>query len=184
MYNKTQLQDFLSTVCGQYCCVYLLHKAKNATMRNFLTNNFERQQFRENDRRIVCQLKKNFNTRMTNGGFSFTTPTNKITYINNKRMTKLLPLETDKQTRFVKNLPSINKHKLTTITSQKGKGGRRRRDEERDCRSRKSQNLPIHVQTCRAFSKQCYKYQFRVRENVNYIRSFNCLVRSHIYTEK
>lgn len=41
LYNTTQLQDFVSTVCGQYCCVYLLSRVKNITLQKFIEKNFK-----------------------------------------------------------------------------------------------------------------------------------------------
>lgn len=64
LYNKTQLQDFASTVCGQYCCVYLLHKAKNITLKSFIESNFKRGNFhcrrRQNDKKVEALFRRNF----------------------------------------------------------------------------------------------------------------------------
>ncbi|HBK84198.1 MAG TPA: hypothetical protein DDZ41_11510 [Flavobacterium sp.] len=60
LYNKTQLQDFLSDVCGQYCCVYLLNKAKNISLKDFIQTNFRLKKFRENDKKVRSLFQQNF----------------------------------------------------------------------------------------------------------------------------
>lgn len=63
LYNKTQLQNLLSTVCGQYCCVYLLYKAQKKSLENFIETNFEKDKFRKNDKRVETLFLKNFERR-------------------------------------------------------------------------------------------------------------------------
>lgn len=59
-YNKTQLQSFLSDVCGQYCCVYLLQKSKKCTLNNFVNKYFKGQSFILNDIKVNKLFSDNF----------------------------------------------------------------------------------------------------------------------------
>lgn len=56
--NDQRLQGSFSTTCGNYCAVYLLHRAKKGSLKKFyqqFTNNYE-----ENDRKIVKMFQKGF----------------------------------------------------------------------------------------------------------------------------
>lgn len=65
LHNEMQLQDFLSTVCGQYCCVYLLNRAKNKTLQQFIKKYFKSGKFRQNDKRVQKLFLKNFKLHTT-----------------------------------------------------------------------------------------------------------------------
>lgn len=53
--NQIQLQSFISTVCGNYCCEFLLHRCQGKTMRQFI------QIFKGNNTLINdYQINKNF----------------------------------------------------------------------------------------------------------------------------
>lgn len=62
-YNKTQLQGYLSEVCGQYCCVYLLSKAKNWTLKRFLKLFHQNENAHENDKLVYEMFLNNFSMK-------------------------------------------------------------------------------------------------------------------------
>lgn len=60
-FNRMRLQSDFSTLCGQYCCVYLYSKSKNTSLRTFL-NKFEKNKQIYNDEKIERLFKKYFKT--------------------------------------------------------------------------------------------------------------------------
>ncbi len=63
LYNKTHLQGYFSTVCGQYCCMYLLHRSKNRTLKNFIKTSFKNQNLEENDDKVKKLFSNHFKLR-------------------------------------------------------------------------------------------------------------------------
>lgn len=57
-YNPNRLQSTFSTVCGQYCAVYLLYRAKKVSVKNFLKHFTENHL--KNDELIQVLFNKNF----------------------------------------------------------------------------------------------------------------------------
>lgn len=57
-FNRNQLQDLGGIVCGQYCIMYLLHKAHNRSLEEFVCNMFSKDTTKNDE--IVNQLFKNF----------------------------------------------------------------------------------------------------------------------------
>lgn len=70
IYNKIQLQNYFSTVCGQYCCVFLLQRSKNKTLENFIKTYFNKRNFEDNDKIVETLFLKNFNRNIMHGGGS------------------------------------------------------------------------------------------------------------------
>jgi hypothetical protein len=58
---KQQLQSFFSKVCGQYCCLYLLHRIKKKSFKSFL-NQFNSTSFIKNDLKAIKNFHTNFKT--------------------------------------------------------------------------------------------------------------------------
>lgn len=65
IYNKTLLQDYFSSVCGQYCCVYLLYKSKNWSLNNFVKQFDKKKSLHENDKYVKQIFSNNFFIRKT-----------------------------------------------------------------------------------------------------------------------
>lgn len=63
IYNKTLLQDYFSIVCGQYCCVYLLYKAKNCSLNNFVKLFDKKKNLQENDEFVSKMFLNNFSIK-------------------------------------------------------------------------------------------------------------------------
>lgn len=70
LYNKIQLQNYFSTVCGQYCCVFLLQRTKKKTLENFIKTYFNKQNFEVNDKIVETLFLKNFKRNIMHGGGS------------------------------------------------------------------------------------------------------------------
>jgi hypothetical protein len=62
IYNKQQLQGYFSTVCGQYCCVYLFSRFVGFSLTNFLKQ-FNKKKFDLNDDVIVRVFNGTFALR-------------------------------------------------------------------------------------------------------------------------
>lgn len=58
-HNNKQLQSLFTGVCGQYCCMFLLHRCKGKSMKNFIKLFNIKKQF-ENDAKIKKYFKKEF----------------------------------------------------------------------------------------------------------------------------
>lgn len=58
VYNKQDLQALGSTVCGQYCVMYLLYRARGIAMSEFLSN-FSKNDLAFNDN-LVAKMFKSF----------------------------------------------------------------------------------------------------------------------------
>lgn len=133
LYNKTQLQDFVSTVCGQYCCVYLLHKAKNITLKSFIESNFKRGNFRQNDKKVETLFRRGF---------------------KNKRM-QISPLAAAAVAARGAS-KSDDRHltkKLYLLKNRELSGG----GVNARLRNKTKSNKSFHVQTCQPYSGRCYK---------------------------
>lgn len=133
LYNKTQLQDFLSTVCGQYCCVYLLNKAKHISLKNFIEKNFksDHRYLQQNDKKVESLFKRNFKNNSAQSSSSSTKRFNKTN-----------------DSLLMKNLRLIGKRELLG-----GGGGGRNVKLSNITKS----NNSYHVQSCRPYSSRCYK---------------------------
>lgn len=55
--NRKQLQGYFSTVCGQYCCMFLLHRSRNRSMKSFLKQ-FNSKSYLQNDAKINTMFRK------------------------------------------------------------------------------------------------------------------------------
>lgn len=68
-FNNKQLQSDLSTLCGNYCCVYLYYKTKNMSMDKFLKK-FKKDNHVLNDKKVKRMFKKHFKkkTQVGSGG--------------------------------------------------------------------------------------------------------------------
>jgi hypothetical protein len=58
-YNRHRLQGITSRVCGHYCCIYALHRAKGLTMTSFV-NMFEPARHTCNDMKAVRMFRRHF----------------------------------------------------------------------------------------------------------------------------
>lgn len=58
--NNKQIQSFYSNVCGHYCCLFLLHRIKNKSFKNFVMQ-FNSMSLEENDKKAVNKFNLNFN---------------------------------------------------------------------------------------------------------------------------
>lgn len=70
-YNKIMLQNLFTSVCGQYCCMYLLYRCKNKTLKDFQNcfrkndnsanaGKLKREYHAQNDEKIVKMFNKEF----------------------------------------------------------------------------------------------------------------------------
>lgn len=57
--NYQQVQGYFSTTCGHYCMLYSLYKSQNKSLKLFL-NQFKKNDYNYNDRKVVDQCKKKF----------------------------------------------------------------------------------------------------------------------------
>jgi hypothetical protein len=62
IHNKHQLQEYFSTVCGQYCCVYLSSRLLGVSLSKFIKQ-FSKNNFNLNDDVIARVFNKIFATR-------------------------------------------------------------------------------------------------------------------------
>lgn len=65
VYNNKRLQGNFTTVCGQYCCVYLWMRCSKKSMQYFL-NLFDNSNYEHNDRHVVAIFNKIFNAKNKN----------------------------------------------------------------------------------------------------------------------
>lgn len=61
-YNKQRLQSDFSSLCGNYCCVYLYFKIKNMSLQDFLKY-FVKHKYYLNDEKVLQQFNKFFKTK-------------------------------------------------------------------------------------------------------------------------
>lgn len=59
VYNKTQLQNVLSTICGNYCCEYLLHRCQRKP-RNLFFKKYNTKKTITNDQITLKNFKIHF----------------------------------------------------------------------------------------------------------------------------
>jgi hypothetical protein len=58
-YNKIQLQNIFSTVCGNYCCEYLLHRCQGKS-RSLFFKNYSFKNTTQNDATTIKNFKLHF----------------------------------------------------------------------------------------------------------------------------
>lgn len=58
-YNVKQLQDESSTICGLWCCMYILHRCQNKSITSFIEQ-YDDSDPVNNDKKIIIQFKNNF----------------------------------------------------------------------------------------------------------------------------
>jgi hypothetical protein len=58
-FNRHRLQGLTSNVCGHYCCIYALHRAKGQSMTSFV-NLFEPARFACNDKKAARMFRAQF----------------------------------------------------------------------------------------------------------------------------
>lgn len=58
-FNNQSIQNPDSDLCGQYCCLFALYKAKKKSFESFL-NLFDKQNHIENDKLVITLFAKNF----------------------------------------------------------------------------------------------------------------------------
>jgi hypothetical protein len=58
-YNRHRLQGETSKVCGHYCCIYALHRAKGLPMTSFV-NMFDPAHLACNDMKVVRMFRRHF----------------------------------------------------------------------------------------------------------------------------
>lgn len=57
-YNTVPLQAIDSDVCGQYCIMYLIHKAHGYTLKQFLNTYFDQHDKETNDAVVACMVSR------------------------------------------------------------------------------------------------------------------------------
>lgn len=86
LYNNIQLQNYFSTVCGEYCCVFLLQRTKNKTLENFIKTYFNKKNFEDNDKIVETLFLKSFNRKIMQGGGPIKNLHSKRRIMNSKKM--------------------------------------------------------------------------------------------------
>ena len=66
-FNRQRLQGLTSHVCGHYCCIYALHRAKELSMTSFV-NMFSPDRYNCNDIRDVRMFRAQFRSVLHAGG--------------------------------------------------------------------------------------------------------------------
>lgn len=63
IYNNYRLQSDFSTLCGNYCCVYLYFKTKNKSLQDFLKYFTKHKYLHLNDKKILKQFNSIFKSK-------------------------------------------------------------------------------------------------------------------------
>lgn len=75
-YNVKQLQDEQSSICGLWCCMYILHRCQKKSITSFI-NQYDVRDPITNDKKIIQQFIKNFYKCNTCKAYQSSIPVNK-----------------------------------------------------------------------------------------------------------
>lgn len=64
IYNRREMQNSLSLLCGNYCCLYILDRCRGRSM-NYFVNRFAKKMSQHNDQIARILFKKSFKKKYT-----------------------------------------------------------------------------------------------------------------------